>query len=98
MQGESEPKDKELQQISQQLLECPFPLRFLMEFLSEGLPGKVSPIQTKALKDTFDFTIFLQNYMHQLKLENTVQTTEGQSAVVVSKKSKASDTLTSVLL
>ena len=49
------------------------------------LPRENSLIWVKAFKDNFNLITFLQNYIHQLQIENIVCTIEGQSAVIVTK-------------
>ena len=88
VQGKGKPRDKELKQIAQQLLECTLPLVYLSDFLKEQLPGEPSAVWIRMLKDSFNLITFLQNYIHQLRRENIIRSAAGQAAVVVTKKKK----------
>jgi hypothetical protein len=93
LSGGASPRDKELKNIAQQLLETTYPLASLLDFLGENLPGEPSAYWTRMVKDIFSLITFTQNYIHQLRKENVIRATAGQSAVAITKKRKQAESL-----
>jgi len=89
--GGGKPRDKELKQLSQQLVDLTHPLGYHLEFLRKRLPGEDSAIWTKTFKDIFSLIAFMQRNIQNLRKDNVIRNIGGQSAVIINNKRKAGE-------